>query len=164
MYTTLLLRMIAKTKINGQWYYDWLSVHEKLTRVYPCASEILLDQYEGQLDAVVDGVHHFVSRKTILPFLRWVGERGTQIACTFLYNVERGIKADMEAARKLSRKYRWEVAFAQEYKCKLCGELLHPKAFDIDHIVELCAGGKDELENLQALCVFCHAKKTRTRR
>ena len=41
--------------------------------------------------------------------------------------------------------------------------LLHPKGFDIDHIVELRDGGKDELDNLQALCATCHAKKTRTR-
>ena len=30
-----------------------------------------------------------------------------------------------------------------------------------DHIIEVAAGGKNELENFQTLCVFCHKKKTR---
>lgn len=65
--------------------------------------------------------------------------------------------------RAVARKHRWTVAHRQSYVCAACNMLLHPKGFDIDHIVELRDGGKDELENLQALCALCHAKKTRTR-
>tara|TARA_B100000676_G_C17971821_1_gene783758 strand:+ start:94 stop:333 length:240 start_codon:yes stop_codon:yes gene_type:complete len=42
----------------------------------------------------------------------------------------------------------------------MCDCLL-PPTFEIDHIVEIRDGGKDEFNNLQALCNNCHAKKTR---
>lgn len=42
----------------------------------------------------------------------------------------------------------------------MCGILL-PPTFEVDHIVELRNGGKDEFSNLQALCNNCHAAKTR---
>ena len=65
--------------------------------------------------------------------------------------------------RAVARKHRWMIAHRQSYVCATCNMLLHPKGFDIDHVVELRDGGKDELDNLQALCATCHAKKTRTR-
>ena len=40
-------------------------------------------------------------------------------------------------------------------------KMLLPPTFEVDHIVELCDGGKDEYSNLQALCPNCHALKTR---
>ncbi len=154
--------MIAKTKIGSAWYYDWNTIHAPLTDVYPCATELLLDQYEGKIDAKVDDKHHFMSRKTLIPFLRWVAERGTSEAARMLYDIEKSILQDVKHVRAMSRKHRWMVAYAQDYKCKVCKCKLHPKAFDIDHIVELCQGGKDTIENLQALCVQCHAIKTRS--
>lgn len=154
--------MIGKTKHKGVWYYDWNSIHTALCEVYPCATEMLVDQYEGTLDVWEDGQHHFITRKTIVPFLRWVGERGSVAAYNMLYQVEQCIKKDMENVRKMSRKHRWEIAWRQEYKCNVCAQLLHHKAFDIDHVVELSQGGLDTLDNMQALCVHCHAIKTRS--
>lgn len=52
------------------------------------------------------------------------------------------------------------VLFRQHYACNACARLLHPDAFDIDHVVELCDGGGGGLDNLQALCVLCHRLKT----
>ena len=129
--------MIVKTKIGTAWYYDWNSIHAPLTDVYPCATEILLDQYEGKLDTKEDGTHLFISRKTLIPFLRWVGERGTMEAERFLYDIEVSISKDMKKVRAMSRKHRWTVAYRQQYKCNICKGLLHPKAFDVDHILEL---------------------------
>lgn len=62
--------------------------------------------------------------------------------------------------RKLSRAHRYEIAYTQKYKCNHCTILLEPN-FEIDHIIELCDGGFDEIDNLQALCALCHSKKTR---
>lgn len=154
--------MIAKTKLGNAWYYDWYSIHAPLTEVYPCATEILMDQYEGKLTTREDQQHLWISRKTLIPFLRWVAERGTTQAARFLYDIETSIAKDIQQVRAMSRKHRWTVAYRQEYKCKVCKGLLHPKAFDIDHIVELARGGTDTLDNLQALCVQCHAIKTRS--
>jgi len=72
------------------------------------------------------------------------------------------LKESVKQKRAVARKNRWLVAFRQEYKCAGCGNLLYPLAFDIDHAVELRDGGKDQLDNLQALCSNCHAAKTRS--
>lgn len=36
----------------------------------------------------------------------------------------------------------------------------HPNFFEIDHIIQVSAGGSSEVENLQNLCPNCHKKKT----
>lgn len=53
--------------------------------------------------------------------------------------------------------------FRQTYKCNHCHELLDPLTTDIDHIVEVRDGGDHDIDNLQALCVTCHRKKTMLR-
>ena len=65
--------------------------------------------------------------------------------------------------RAVARKHRWMIAYRQHYVCAKCNLLLHPLGFDIDHVRELRDGGEDALDNLQALCATCHAKKTRGR-
>lgn len=61
--------------------------------------------------------------------------------------------------RRLPEWQRRDIAFAQEWKCRGCAELLRP-TFHIDHVAELADGGADERANMQALCVECHAAKT----
>lgn len=51
----------------------------------------------------------------------------------------------------------------ENYRCLLwnsCGGIFDESGYEIDHIVELADGGKNDLDNLQALCVACHATKT----
>lgn len=62
--------------------------------------------------------------------------------------------------RAYSTTHRIEIAFKSKYKCNAC-DILLPPTFEVDHIVELRNGGKDEFSNLQALCNNCHAAKTR---
>ena len=62
--------------------------------------------------------------------------------------------------RLYSTTHRIEVAYKTKYRCNSCDVLL-PPTFEIDHIVELRDGGKDEYDNLQALCPNCHSLKTR---
>lgn len=62
--------------------------------------------------------------------------------------------------RKYSTALRIEVAYNQKYECNKCGILL-PPTFQVDHIKELCDGGEDAFNNLQALCPNCHATKSR---
>ena len=53
-----------------------------------------------------------------------------------------------------------QVAARQSWDCNLCKQRLH-WAFEIDHITPLSEGGSNEPSNLQALCVQCHAVKSR---
>ena len=64
--------------------------------------------------------------------------------------------------RAYSTSHRIEIAYKSKYHCNMCKMLL-PPTFEVDHIVELCDGGKDEYSNLQALCPNCHALKTRAK-
>ena len=59
--------------------------------------------------------------------------------------------------------YRLQIAAEQDWKCNACKQKL-PAVFDIDHIVSLYHGGNNERENLQCLCVVCHAVKSRSER
>ena len=52
------------------------------------------------------------------------------------------------------------IMFNQKYKCNHCKNMLNPDTTDIDHKVELCDGGINDILNLQALCCNCHRKKT----
>ena len=54
------------------------------------------------------------------------------------------------------RKLRGVVFRTMGNACVKCGDT----ATEVDHIVELDAGGTDDLENLQPLCTACHRVKT----
>lgn len=54
------------------------------------------------------------------------------------------------------RKIRGVVFRTYGDACLKCGD----KATEVDHIVELDAGGTDDIENLQPLCRECHKAKT----
>ena len=51
-----------------------------------------------------------------------------------------------------------KVAARQEFKCKMCGELLQ-EDWEVDHVLSLARGGSNDLSNLQALHKRCHAYK-----
>lgn len=52
------------------------------------------------------------------------------------------------------------IASTNDYKCGNCRKDLVDREFDCDHIVPLANGGKNAIENLQALCKSCHKFKT----
>lgn len=63
---------------------------------------------------------------------------------------------------------RLAILKAQDYRCAHASTCLVPclrnRPFEIDHRVALCFGGRDALDNLQALCCECHAVKTERER
>jgi 5-methylcytosine-specific restriction protein A len=61
--------------------------------------------------------------------------------------------------RKVSEPVKKQVASAQSWACKMCGEKL-PGNYEIDHVVPLSSGGANDQINLQALCCNCHGEKT----
>ena len=66
-----------------------------------------------------------------------------------------------EKRRSFTPKLRAWIALEQGYKCAHCECSLITRPFQIDHIQRLDALGKHEPDNWQALCVPCHAIKTK---
>ena len=64
---------------------------------------------------------------------------------------------------ELTEPMKKRVAYQQRYVCAGCDDLLPPN-YEVDHIIPLALGGTNGLRNLQALCVPCHAQKTRDQR
>jgi diadenosine tetraphosphate (Ap4A) HIT family hydrolase len=78
------------------------------------------------------------------------------------YLERRGAKAydhRRTALGDLSGSVRYEVFKRAKFRCELCGTSAEEKALEVDHIVPRKHGGKDALENLQALCWQCNANK-----
>ncbi len=64
-----------------------------------------------------------------------------------------------KSTRRLNQTHRIHIMYSQKYLCASCREQLKPDC-ELDHIISLEEGGKDAVENLQALCVSCHSEKT----
>lgn len=140
----------------GAWFYKLDDINDAICKeAGPCQLHLLLPQTKFEQ---VDG---FINSKNLLPFLKWVleGEPALEYVCG---SIARAIRGAEKLSRKTSKKFRWLVAYRQQYKCNMCRDLLHPDAYDVDHCEELRDGGEDVMKNLQALCTNCHAKKTRS--
>ena len=61
--------------------------------------------------------------------------------------------------RKFTSVHKRIVAARSKWHCESCGSMLEA-TYEIDHIIPLHAGGADDLDNAQALCVRCHRNKT----
>ncbi len=57
------------------------------------------------------------------------------------------------------RRLRERVLVRDNYTCQACGKI--GPNLEVDHKVSKAKGGSDAMDNLQALCVSCHARKTR---
>lgn len=54
------------------------------------------------------------------------------------------------------------IASTQDYNCNICEiELNDNREFDIDHFIPIANGGKNTIDNLQAICKECHLNKTK---
>lgn len=58
---------------------------------------------------------------------------------------------------KMTRR-KWVIARRDGLRCYICGEFDN---LTVDHILPKSQGGKDNIENLQLLCVECHKVKTK---
>ena len=52
-----------------------------------------------------------------------------------------------------------QIAASQKWCCRICTTLF-TGIFHMDHTIPLSFGGEDNLENVTALCVQCHAEKS----
>jgi 5-methylcytosine-specific restriction protein A len=54
---------------------------------------------------------------------------------------------------------RQEIAERDGYRCQMCGRLT--TRYEIDHVVPLHLGGRDDSDNKQLLCIPCHELKSK---
>jgi 5-methylcytosine-specific restriction endonuclease McrA len=47
-----------------------------------------------------------------------------------------------------------------KYQCQSCGKTSLETNLSIDHIIPLSRGGKNDISNLQTLCLTCNQSKT----
>tara|TARA_B100000519_G_C14218982_1_gene426523 strand:- start:585 stop:1124 length:540 start_codon:yes stop_codon:yes gene_type:complete len=111
----------------------------------------LLTEMEDQCKRKLDYNDDFIEEESYTEFAKWFNKNYPE-PCLPLFN--------KKEKRAYSTTHRIEVAYKTKYKCNSC-DILLPPTFEIDHIVELRDGGKDEYDNLQALCPNCHSLKTR---
>ena len=68
----------------------------------------------------------------------------------FFNDVNKRVNFDQEFRNKILCRYK--------NKCNICKEKIDK--FHIDHIMPISAGGSNDDDNLQVLCLGCHQKKT----
>ncbi len=61
--------------------------------------------------------------------------------------------------RPIPGSIRFEVLKRAKQRCELCGISADLKGLEVDHIIPKNIGGKDSIENYQALCYTCNAQK-----
>jgi hypothetical protein len=61
--------------------------------------------------------------------------------------------------KNFTQRSRMIIASSQNWKCNICDDILN-ETFQVDHIIEIADGGETKIDNGQALCPNCHAKKT----
>jgi hypothetical protein len=105
----------------------------------------------------------WISGAVLHKIIRWLQRDG--INSQFIIDFVAFLKKEgVKTTRKKWSSMVWkEVGFKQKWCCNACKEILKP-TFELDHIVELQDDGADTIDNLQGLCVECHARKTRDRR
>ena len=64
--------------------------------------------------------------------------------------------------RGVTTRHRLAAFLAAKGRCQRYGWVIHPgKRWELDHVMPLALGGRDEPSNWQVLCAACHSHKTR---
>ena len=61
--------------------------------------------------------------------------------------------------KPISKKMRFEIFKRDNFTCQYCGESAPKVILELDHIVPVCKGGKNELTNLVTSCMSCNRGK-----
>ncbi|MFE0020536.1 HNH endonuclease [Amycolatopsis sp. NPDC059021] len=64
------------------------------------------------------------------------------------------------AGDRVRQAVRRAVNRAGRARCASCGRVFPARGVQVDHVLALRDGGRDEPGNVQVLCVGCHADKT----
>jgi diadenosine tetraphosphate (Ap4A) HIT family hydrolase len=83
-----------------------------------------------------------------------------QVLSEYVYSKGAGIWAHRrKSSGYVSGTLKYEVLKRAQFRCELCGAGPDERALEVDHIRPRNHGGKDDPDNLQALCYRCNAMK-----
>lgn len=133
--------------IDGVYMYS-ISDLETLTQRN---SFFLIRECENSIKTKLDYNDTYIEEESYIQFAKWFNGNYMDVPPLIIPTKNK---------RHYSTTHRIEIAYKSKYKCNAC-DIILPPTFQIDHIVELRHGGKDEYDNLQALCPNCHSLKTR---
>jgi len=142
------------------------STHKKSCKLVKCEKDELIEQMKQQLEAkdqqlaAKDELLN-EQREDLRMFEKLLAERFAELNDEVKQhrkrkktsNTTRIYRSEPER-RKIAERQNWKCG---SDACKLAGKL---EAYDLDHIIPLWKGGKDDDDNVQALCPACHRKKT----
>lgn len=164
--------MLRVTKSDGKTYICGDDLEAAVAcRDHPFRLDVLLNQLPFEPDTREDTEGTvWLEVGHVHKLFKWYNPTAPPDQLPRIGGLLRAIKVEQADKRKHARKHRWLVAYRQHYVCFSCNQLLHPDAWECDHHVEIRDGGSDSFagvdswdDNLRALCVDCHSKKTKKR-
>lgn len=69
----------------------------------------------------------------------------------------------MEERKQLGKKIRFEVFKRDSFTCQYCGKMAPDIILEVDHIIPVTEGGKNEILNLVTSCFDCNRGKGKTK-
>lgn len=82
----------------------------------------------------------------------------TLIPSNFVQETEKNKKINKRRS-PISPKLRFEVFKRDKFSCRYCGACGKDVELEVDHIIPISRGGKDELSNLKTACWDCNRGK-----
>ena len=148
-------------------WVGWEEVSRHAFAMPPTHFRMLMNAYDSQkrvkkiIRTSKDG-RGMIEIHSLVRLIAWHEDRSYEVLPNMpdLKKFLNGIKR--KPKRKFNQALRIDIAYRQGYACNVCNLFPIPPTFELDHIVRLADGGEDSEENLQALCVECHARKTRS--
>jgi len=83
---------------------------------------------------------------------------GSIIPVDFLKEIKKG-ELNKVSRSGIPPKLRFEVLRRDKYVCQYCGACGKNTELEVDHIIPVSRGGKDELNNLKTSCIECNRGK-----
>lgn len=68
-------------------------------------------------------------------------------------------KSDKIKRLSIRASKRYKILERDNFKCVKCGATAQNTVLEVDHILALCNGGSNDLDNLQTLCHLCNVGK-----
>jgi len=155
--------LLSQSNLNKE-FIEFIRTHKSIPKVKNNDNVIVKFSYYNKKDEVVNIAvdSNYGDKRIQYEQLKNVAEKNgikyvnEGIGSVIMNIIERNTN---EKRNYLSKEDREQLINKYHEKCAIC--YLELTKFEIDHIIPLGAGGSNEYDNLQPLCIECHQEKTR---